>query len=173
LARRSHRSGYVALSDVISAAIALRWAAVRVDATTHQRERNSHAAAGSKSDRFDAVVALLSNRYLRSNHMKIDPGLVAMKKLAVPHILQRIRAEYTEMPGLSLKPEQVQRLCGVDRAVCEAALAMLVESGFLSMRPDGAYGRFRNPEIARPRPAKASLEPSVLSTMTRERTRAN
>lgn len=96
-----------------------------------------------------------------------------MKKPAAPHILQRIRAEYTEMPGLSLKPEQVQRLCGVDRAVCEAALAMLVESGFLSMRTDGTYGRFRNPEIARGRPAKASLEPGVLATMSRARPRAS
>jgi hypothetical protein len=103
--------------------------------------------------------------------MKFDPGLVAMKKPAAPHILQRIRSEYTEMPGLSLKPEQVQRLCGVDRAVCEAALAMLVESGFLSMRADGAYGRFT--EIARARPAKASLEPSMMSTLSRVRPRAS
>jgi hypothetical protein len=105
--------------------------------------------------------------------MNLDSGLVAMKMPAAPHILQRIRAEYTEMPGLTLKPEQVQRLCGVDRAVCEAALGMLVESGFLSMRADGAYGRFRNPEISRARPAKASLEPSVLSTMSRVRPRAS
>ena len=96
-----------------------------------------------------------------------------MKKSAAPHILQRIRAEYTEMPGLILRPEQVQRLCGVDRAVCEAALAMLVESGFLSMRADGAYGRFRNSDIARARPAKAGLEPSRLATMSRVRPRAS
>ena len=96
-----------------------------------------------------------------------------MKKLAVPHILQRIRAEYLEMPGLSLKPEQVQRLCGVDRGVCETALALLVDSGFLSMRPDGAYGRFKNPDISRARPAKAGLQPSVMSTMSRVRPRAS
>ncbi len=96
-----------------------------------------------------------------------------MKKLAAPHILHRIRAEYLEMPGLSLKPEQVQRLCGVDRAVCETALTFLVDSGFLSMRPDGAYGRFKNPDISRTRPAKASLEPSVMSTMSRLRPRAS
>jgi hypothetical protein len=77
------------------------------------------------------------------------------------------------MPGLTLRPEQVQRLCGVDRNLCETALAMLVESGFLSVRPDGAYGRFKNPDIARARPAKASLEPSVLSAMGRLRPRAS
>jgi hypothetical protein len=96
-----------------------------------------------------------------------------MTNLAAPQILQRIRAEYLEMPGLTLKPEQVQRLCGVDRNLCEMALAMLVETGFLSIRPDGAYGRFPNPDIARSRPAKASLEPSVLSTMNRLRSRAS
>lgn len=95
-----------------------------------------------------------------------------MTRPASPHILHRIRAEYLEMPGLTLKPEQLQRLCGVDRAVCEAALSMLVESGFLSMRPDGGYGRFRT-DIARARPAKASLEPSVVSTMSRVRPRAS
>ena len=96
-----------------------------------------------------------------------------MNKIAAPQILQRIRAEYLEMPGLTLRPEQVQRLCGVDRNLCETALAMLVESGFLSVRPDGAYGRFKNPDITRARPAKASLEPSVLSAMGRLRPRAS
>jgi len=96
-----------------------------------------------------------------------------MNTPATPHVLQRIRAEYLEMPGLTLRTEQVQRLCGVDRTVCEAALGMLVESGFLSMRPDGAYGRFRNPDISRARPAKASLESSVLSTTKRVRPRAS
>lgn len=80
---------------------------------------------------------------------------------AVTQILQRIRSEYLEMPGLSLRPEQVQRLCGVDRTACESVLETLVESGFLSKRPDGAYGRHRNPDISRARPAKASLETSV------------
>ena len=89
-----------------------------------------------------------------------------MNKAASPLVVQRIRAEYLEMPGLTLKPDQVQRLCGVERTVCETALASLVETGFLSMRPDGAYGRFKNPDITRARPAKASLEPSVMSTMS-------
>lgn len=36
----------------------------------------------------------------------------------MPHdtLLNRIRAEYLEMPGLCLKLEQAQRLCGVERA---------------------------------------------------------
>jgi hypothetical protein len=94
-----------------------------------------------------------------------------MSKSATSHILQRIRAEYIEMPGLSLKPEQVERLCGIDRAMCHRALEILVASGFLSMRADGAYGRDRNPDIARARPAKAMLESPINSTVSRVRSR--
>ena len=45
-----------------------------------------------------------------------------MNTVVAPQILQRIRAEYLEMPGLSLSPEQVQRLCGVDSALCVSVL---------------------------------------------------
>ncbi len=96
-----------------------------------------------------------------------------MSKAAAPDVLKRIRAEYLEMPGLSLTVEQLQRLCGVDRPVCEMALEVLVTSGFLSMRADGAYARFRDPDISRARPAAASLEPSVFATMARMRARAS
>ena len=96
-----------------------------------------------------------------------------MNKPVAPHVLHRIRAEYLEMPGLTLKPEQVQRLCCVDRAACEAALAVLVDSGFLSVRTDGGYGRFKNSEATRRRPAKARLEPRVRPTASPVRTRAS
>lgn len=56
------------------------------------------------------------------------------------HILERIRAEYREMPGLTLKVEQAARLCGLDLPLCKAALNALVESKFLSVRRDGTYG---------------------------------
>ena len=92
-----------------------------------------------------------------------------MTKNSALQILHRIRAEYLEMPGLSLTTEQVQRLCGVERALCNTALHTLVDTGFLSIRVDGTYGRFRNPDIARARTAKASLEPSVFATMSRVR----
>jgi hypothetical protein len=91
----------------------------------------------------------------------------------VPQIVQRVRAEYLEMPGLTLRPEQVQRLCGVDSTVCQSVLEALVESGFLSRRQDGGYGRHRSPDISRARQAKAGLESSVLPTTSRPRARAS
>ena len=93
-------------------------------------------------------------------------------KNAVTPLIQRIRAEYLEMPGLSLSAEQVQRLCGVSRELCDGVLDALVESGFLSRRSDGAYGRDRNPDISRARQAKAGLEPAVRVTL-RDRLRAS
>jgi hypothetical protein len=41
----------------------------------------------------------------------------------------RVRAEYREMPGLSLTAEQASRLLGIDRPVCEQVLQGLVSDG--------------------------------------------
>lgn len=63
--------------------------------------------------------------------------------MGVPkQIVDRIRAEYLEMPGLTLKAEQVARLCGVDRTLCTAALQALVDAKVLIVRPDGTYTLF-------------------------------
>ena len=95
-----------------------------------------------------------------------------MNKPVAPQIVQRIRAEYLEMPGLTLKPEQVQRLCGVERTLCESVLEALVESGFLSRRADGTYAR-QNPDSSRARQAKAGLEQAVSSMTAHTRPRAS
>ena len=56
--------------------------------------------------------------------------------------LSRIRGEYLEMPGLRLTGAQAQRLWGLDRDVCDALLAMLVDANFLSRTRDGAFVRY-------------------------------
>jgi hypothetical protein len=78
----------------------------------------------------------------------------------MPHtaLLTRIRAEYLEMPGLSLTSEQVQRLCGADRLLCQRVLDMLVDVKFLCAKPNGTYARLtEGPNSPRPHPAKADL----------------
>jgi hypothetical protein len=67
------------------------------------------------------------------------------------HELNRLRAEYLEMPGLRLKREQVQRLCGLERTVCQRALDTLVETRFLYLQADGTYARLTD-EVDGPRP---------------------
>ena len=61
-----------------------------------------------------------------------------------PGVFNRVRSEYLEMPGLTLKSEQVQRLCGIDDIACKVVLAALVDAGFLTRRADGSYLRSRD-----------------------------
>jgi len=61
---------------------------------------------------------------------------------AVPtEILQRVRAEFLEMPGLRLTRAQARRLWAVDDALCDAILAALVDARFLVHSGHVAYMR--------------------------------
>jgi hypothetical protein len=57
------------------------------------------------------------------------------------YAIDRLQAEFLEMPGLRLTGKQVQRLCGVDEAICQAVLDVLVSEKFLRANPDGTYAR--------------------------------
>jgi Fic family protein len=50
-----------------------------------------------------------------------------------------VRAEFLEMPGLKLTIAQAQRLWGIDRATCEAAIEELIACRFLARTRDGAF----------------------------------
>lgn len=54
-------------------------------------------------------------------------------------LLQRIRAEYSEMPGLQLTAAQAQRLWGLDYQTSRAALAALVAGAFLARTQRGLF----------------------------------
>lgn len=73
-------------------------------------------------------------------------------------LLTRIRGEYLEMPGLRLTPSQASRLWQLDRATCEAALARLVEDGFLVRTRDDAFVMVAD---------SGSFEPTVVSARVR------
>lgn len=53
----------------------------------------------------------------------------------------RIRAEYHDMPGLSLTFAQARRLWGLDERSCQQVLQALVGSGFLRQARDGRFYR--------------------------------
>jgi hypothetical protein len=72
-------------------------------------------------------------------------------------LFERVRAEYLEMPGLRLTCEQVQRLCGIERTVCQMVLNALVDERFLCVKPDGHYALSTDGEIPYPRAANADL----------------
>jgi len=55
--------------------------------------------------------------------------------------LMLIRAEYLEIPGLSLTKQQVERLWGLDAVTSGALLAALVDVKFLRRTVRDAYVR--------------------------------
>jgi hypothetical protein len=66
---------------------------------------------------------------------------MTMTDYVMPGLLQRIRSEFLEMPGLHLTPPQAARLWALDRATSEMVLGELVSAGFLSKSRSGAYLR--------------------------------
>jgi hypothetical protein len=64
-----------------------------------------------------------------------------MNTLPYRAAFDRIRAEFLDMPGMRLTLEQVERLSGVERAVCKCVLDDLVCAKFLGVLPQGGYGR--------------------------------
>ena len=61
----------------------------------------------------------------------------------MPHrdLINRLRGEFLEMPGLQLTRAQAQRLCGVDEILCQSVLDALVDVRFLCLKPNGTYAR--------------------------------
>ena len=51
----------------------------------------------------------------------------------------RAEAEYREMPGLKLTPQQASRLWHLDAVASERLLDSMVETGVLCRAKDGAY----------------------------------
>ena len=60
---------------------------------------------------------------------------------AAGRLLQRVRAEFVEMPGLMLTLPQAARLWCLTASQAKAALTELVGGGFLMCDPHGMYRR--------------------------------
>ena len=56
-------------------------------------------------------------------------------------LIDRVRAEFIEMPELRLTTDQVRRFCGVDPRLVEHVLDALVTSKFLYCDARGCYKR--------------------------------
>ena len=82
---------------------------------------------------------------------------------SVNDLIERVRAEYLEMPALSLTPAQLARLCGIDRTMCDLVLQVRSDQKFLGPTPDGRYARLVEGELIRPRPARATLTANARS----------
>jgi hypothetical protein len=58
-----------------------------------------------------------------------------------PALVDRIRGEFIEMPGLQLTIGQASRLFGVEPAACRQVLDALVAAAFLRWTPSGTIVR--------------------------------
>ena len=56
-------------------------------------------------------------------------------------LIDRVRAEFLEMPGLRLTPWQAARLWSIDDTTALALLRSLTDAGFLSRTVSGAFVR--------------------------------
>lgn len=70
--------------------------------------------------------------------------------------LQRIRAEFNEMPGMSVTLRQASRLWHLSEATCRSLLDTLLGSRFLQLTPAGAY-RLLSDETSRPTPPRTRM----------------
>ena len=75
----------------------------------------------------------------------------------VEDIVERVRAEFLEMPGLRLSAEQIRRLCGLDGTVCQIVLDQLLDTNFLRRTSDGQYIRTADGRPSRANTSKPSF----------------
>jgi hypothetical protein len=160
------RSNYVFGSRQYAPLYVVRcaWCAATIRETPHLVDVVSHGLCPSCGDKF-AADGLAVARGARdgaaaqsgpSDRRAIDRHATAPIR-KVDTVLERLRAEFLEMPGLRLTEPQVRRLCGVEQPLCQRMLDSLVNARFLCRKSDGAYSRLSDGEIPRPRPAKAVL----------------
>jgi len=56
-------------------------------------------------------------------------------------LVDRVRGEFNEMPGLQLTIPQAARLLGIDPQACRDVIDTLVDSAFLRRTPSGTIVR--------------------------------
>jgi len=66
------------------------------------------------------------------------------RSAALEELLQRVRAEYLEMPSLRLTIWEAQRLFGLTPSVCVTILETLLKQNFLSRTTDGLFVQAAN-----------------------------
>ena len=84
----------------------------------------------------------------------------------ISDLIERVRVEYLEMPGLRLTSEQVQRLCGIEHTMCQMVLDGLVAANFLRLTTVRHYARATDGHAPRQPPAKPNVSADTPSKKT-------
>ena len=61
--------------------------------------------------------------------------------MEVNTVVDRVRAEFEEMPGMTLTVPQASRLFGLDEALCRCVVEQLVNAAYLRKTATGAVVR--------------------------------
>lgn len=77
------------------------------------------------------------------DEISLTHDATARLSASIRQIVERMEAEFREMPGMRLTVPQAQRLWGLDRATCRVALDALAGRGFLKRASNGTYLRER------------------------------
>ena len=64
-----------------------------------------------------------------------------MSPIELRAVVERIRCEFLEMPGLQLTLPQAARLWGLDITACEQVVDVLIQSAFLRRTGSGTVTR--------------------------------
>lgn len=66
---------------------------------------------------------------------------VSTSRQAIRSLMELVRAEYVEMPGLSVTLPQARRLWAVDHATCEEVFSRLISEGVVRRTGKGRFVR--------------------------------
>jgi hypothetical protein len=101
--------------------------------------------AGSAGGRSGSHLAPLSGGGAAGSADVVDPrdtGPTLEYSVMEHHgLIERVRSEFLEMPGLRLTPAQAARLWNVDPATCQHVISTLVGAAFLRWTPRGTVMR--------------------------------
>jgi hypothetical protein len=78
----------------------------------------------------------------------VMPSAIDLSSPEITKLLQRIRAEYQEMPGLCLTLRQAQRLWGLDERRAQAVFTALYRAGFLHLTKNDSFVRGSDVDVA-------------------------
>jgi len=70
--------------------------------------------------------------------------IILGKSFAENTLMNRVRGEYREMPGMRLTLDQAMRLWTLDRQLCSNVFNSLVATHFLELDESGRYARARS-----------------------------
>lgn len=116
------------------------------DRTVDERRRRTEAERHRRDETSRNVDVVLEDSFPASDPPSWSGGISRVRD--TPHalrhlelLMRRVRAEYQEMPGLSLTLSQAQRLWSLERRTCEALLKTLTDSQFLRRTDRGFFVR--------------------------------